>query len=210
MGVDHWKSWLNKVQQMKFQVLLCLVPSTMSAAIKQALPSNYYPGYPPLAPQHPFYNPYFHPSVYPLNPNLNNPYPSIYQPTTSKLSLPHPSTHHPYFSDPSLHHRSFPLSFLPPYLPLLSPDDGGYVHDPTGDASLPYVHSAVGDIAIPYLHDQKGDGEKSAEKSLRYKHDPEGDGEKPEEAALPYQYDKQGNYKKEEQDNTETTTFGST
>merc|ERR1711935_1058508 len=189
MGVDHWKSWLNKVQQMKFQVLLCLVPSTMSAAIRQTLPSNYYQGYRPLASGPPFYNPYLHPSVYPLNPYLNNPYSSISLPSTSKLSPPHTSTLHPYFPNPSYHHSPFPSQSLHnPYLPPLSPDDGGYVHDPTGDVSLPYTHSNLGDSAVPYLHDNEGDGGKSGE------------------AALPYEHDDQGDYQEEEE---ETTALGS-
>merc|ERR1711935_134129 len=197
---DHWKSWLNKVRQMKFQVLLWLVPSTMSVAIQQHLPSKYYQGYPPLAPRPVFHNPYLHPSVYPLKPYLNNPYPSISQPTTSNLSPPHHFTHHPYFSNPTLHHPSFPsqslhnpyfpLPFIPSYLPPLSSDDGGYVHDPTGDVSLPYMHSNLGDSAVPYLHDNEGDGGKSGE------------------AALPYEHDDQGDYQEEEED-IETTTLGS-
>merc|ERR1712025_1322381 len=94
-------------QTMKFQVLLCVLPSTMSATLKHILPNYPYQGILPLAPY-----PYaFNPFSFPLA-NTNNENPS-----SPKSSIPFPF-------------YPFPNSFL-------LPQNGGYVHDSTVMCSCP-------------------------------------------------------------------------
>merc|ERR1712025_22921 len=132
-------------QTMKFQVLLCVLASTMSATLKQILPNYPYQGILPLAPYPYAFNPFSFRLAYPNNEN----------PSTPKSSIPFP--------------------FYPFPHPFLLPQNGGYVHDSTGDVFLPYSHDKTGDSYLPYSHDPKGDGEKQEEKALPYVHDEEGD-----------------------------------